>query len=382
MEKLANPICEVVNILHVSSLLTVEDFSRLLIALRSSGYRLLGPVPRDGTISYAEITSVDDLPRGVVDVQGPGSYRLVEGGDGFFDALPGDATWKQALFPAHEPLWEATTIEGVLTFREVLPTDTKAALIGARACELAAIAIQDSVFIGGVTEPRYARRRNDVFIVAVECGRAASTCFCASLGTGPRIDPGSNADVILTELPEVGFIARGESERGRSLLSDLGVRAATVPEMEAAVDRVAATAGSITRHLDTEGLREALRSAAASPVWNDLKKRCLACGNCTAVCPTCFCSSAVDTAALDGSTAARERVWASCFTHDYSYMASHTVRMSVGARYRHWITHKFSTWYDQFGISGCVGCGRCITWCPVGIDIVAEAARIWEEVSA
>ncbi len=365
----------------MSFLLTTEDLSRLLLALRSDGYRTLGPVARDDVITYAEIITADDLPKGLVDEQAPGRYRLVEGGGGHFDALPGQASWKQVLFPSHEPLWHAETVDGTLRFTERRPEDTKLALIGARACELAAIAIQDTVFLEGVaTEPRYATRRHDIFVMAVECGRAAPTCFCTSLGTGPRIDPGSSADIVISELPGTGFVVRPESARGRSLVESLGVRPATVPEMAAAVERVSATADSIQRRLDPTDLPASLRAAAGRDVWGDLEQRCLACGNCTAVCPTCFCASAVDSASLDGATAARERVWASCFTFDYSYMASHTVRTSVGARYRQWITHKLSTWVDQFGTSGCVGCGRCITWCPVGIDIVAEATRITEEV--
>ena len=218
-----------------------------------------------------------------------------------------------------------------------------------------------------------------MFLVAVECGRAAPTCFCTSMGTGPRINPGQGADLVLTELPGKGFVARGDTDRGFDLLNRLEPRSATVPELEAAVTRVARAADSITRHLDTNGLKEDLAAAASSDAWKDLEARCLACGNCTLVCPTCFCSSTEDSSDLSGDQASRDRVWASCFTLDYSYMYGHTVRNGVGTRYRHWITHKLSTWVDQFGSFGCVGCGRCITWCPVGIDIVEEATRITKE---
>lgn len=341
----------------------------------------MGPVARDGAITYADIATADDLPRGLVDEQGPGSYRLRQDGVALFDALPGQATWKQVLFPAREPLWHAEPSEGSLRFTERTPTDTRVAIIGARSCELAAITIQDRVFLGGEEiEPRYSRRRRDIFIVAVECGRAAPTCFCTSFDTGPGVGAGSPADVILTELPVVGFVTRAGSERGQALIDSLGVRAATMAEVEAATARVAATAAAIDRHLPTADLQAGLRAVAGRDVWGELEQRCLACGNCTAVCPTCFCSSAVDGASLDGMNADRERVWASCFTLDFSYMAGHTVRTSVAARYRQWITHKLSTWVDQFDSYGCVGCGRCITWCPVGIDIVAEATRLTKEV--
>lgn len=364
----------------MSTLLTIGDLSKLLATLRSEGFRTVGPVARDGAVTYADIETAEDLPRGLVDEQEPGGYRLRSEGDALFDALPGQASWKQVLFPAHEPLWHAEKVDGNLRFTERLPKGTRMALVGARPCELAAISIQDRVFLEGqAIEPRYSLRRQDVFIVAVECGRAAPTCFCTSFGTGPRVGAGSPADIVVTEIPGTGFVARGESVPGQVLIDSLGARPATVPEIEAAVDRVASTAHSIRRHLPTAQLQSRLRAARGQDVWDELEERCLACGNCTAVCPTCFCSSAVDGSSLDGTTANRDRVWASCFTLDFSYMTGHTVRTSVAARYRQWITHKLSTWVDQFDSFGCVGCGRCITWCPVGIDIVAEATRPTKE---
>jgi ferredoxin len=94
------------------------------------------------------------------------------------------------------------------------------------------------------------------------------------------------------------------------------------------------------------------------------------------VCPTCFCTTPEDITDVTGEHAERWERWASCFELDFSYLHGGSVRQSGVGRYRHWITHKLSTWYDQFGHSGCVGCGRCIAWCPVGIDITEEAARL------
>ena len=101
----------------------------------------------------------------------------------------------------------------------------------------------------------------------------------------------------------------------------------------------------------------------------------MACGNCTLVCPTCFCATVQDTTDVSG-TVERDREWASCFDVEHSYLHGGSVRETTRARYRQWMTHKLSTWWDQFGTSGCVGCGRCVTWCPVGIDITEEAAAI------
>jgi Fe-S-cluster-containing hydrogenase component 2 len=136
------------------------------------------------------------------------------------------------------------------------------------------------------------------------------------------------------------------------------------------------TASRMGRSLQTEGIKALLQNNPNHPRWADAAKRCLSCGNCTMVCPTCFCTTVDDHSDLTGASATRVRKWDSCFTLDFSYIHGGAVRQSGSARYRQWMTHKLASWYDQFGTSGCVGCGRCITWCPTGIDITAEAAAM------
>ncbi|MCK4774160.1 MAG: 4Fe-4S dicluster domain-containing protein, partial [Candidatus Krumholzibacteria bacterium] len=148
-----------------------------------------------------------------------------------------------------------------------------------------------------------------------------------------------------------------------------GERAASEAATERAVSQ-------IERSMDTDGIRDLLCGNYEHPRWDEVSKRCLTCANCTLVCPTCFCTTVEDTTDLTGENAERWRKWDSCFTTDFSYIHGGSIRSSSTARYRHWITHKLATWFDQFGSSGCVGCGRCIAWCPVGIDITEEAAAI------
>jgi len=365
--------------------LPAEQLSRLFDALHADGRTVVGPTPRDGAVVMAPIRSPDELPRGLTDAQAPGRYELVpHAEDGaFFGVTLGPQSMKRWLHPPSLTLFR--TRRRGQGFEVQPPTAPgPVAVIGARACDLAAVATQDEVFLGAShVDPHYASRRRDLLVIAVQCGRAASTCFCPSMGTGPRVRSGY--DVLLTEIiDESGhrFLAESGSVAGATLLDTVGLAAAPSGDLDAA-DAAAATAqAEITRRLPTEGLRERLLEALQSPAWDDVAQRCLACANCTMVCPTCFCTTVDDVTDLDG-VHSRVRRWDSCFHTDFSYVhGGGPVRASTRARYRQWLTHKLATWHDQFGRSGCVGCGRCVTWCPAGIDIVAEACRIAGDDSA
>ena len=169
------------------------------------------------------------------------------------------------------------------------------------------------------------------------------------------------------------------SELGATLADALKLGLASEADLTASRTLSAAAARAMGRQLDPEGLREALYEAAEHPHWNRVAERCLTCASCTLVCPTCFCSRMTDRTSLDGATAERSRSWDSCFSLDHSYMHGGVARSGGAARYRQWLTHKLPSWIDQFGTSGCVGCGGCIAWCPAGIDITEEAAALREE---
>ncbi len=243
-----------------------------------------------------------------------------------------------------------------------------------------AIAIQDRVFLGGAhVDPHYRARREGAFIVAVNCGQAGGTCFCASMNTGPKAEAGF--DLALTELAVEGghlYLVEAGTDAGHALLAELPHRAATQDEIGAAEAVVARTAASMGRAMPADDLHALLMRNLEHPRWDDVAERCLTCGNCTMVCPTCFCTSVEDSSDLAGDKTSRSRRWDSCFTMDFSYIHGGSVRHTARSRYRQWMTHKLATWFDQFGTSGCVGCGRCITWCPVGIDITEEVRAIRE----
>jgi sulfhydrogenase subunit beta (sulfur reductase) len=334
---------------------------------------------RDGAIVYDTIAHLDNLPVGWTDRQDAGQYRLEQRADAaLFGYAVGPHSWKRFLHPPVERLWQARREGDGFAIIEDEAAAEPLAFIGVRACELRAIAIQDRVFLlGQYLDKPYKIRRHHAFIVAVNCGQAGGTCFCASMDAGPKVDAGF--DLSLTEL--VGkdrhlFVMEVGTAAGADIVKGLPSRPATEEEIDAAEQVVARTKAQMGRRLDTSGLKELLQANPDHPRWDEVAERCLTCGNCTNVCPTCFCTTVDDTTDLSGVTAERVRRWDSCFTLDFSYIHGGNVRSSARSRYRQWMTHKLAHWIDQFGSSGCVGCGRCISWCPVGIDITEEAAAI------
>ena len=350
------------------------DLDELLGAIARRGFRLIGPTLRDGAIIYDDIASAADLPAGWTDEQDGGHYRVHRRDDeALFGYAVGPQSWKRYLFPATSLLWRSGQEAG-----GDAAAGPPMAFIGVRACELRAIAIQDRVFLEGQqVDPVYASRRAGAFLVAVNCGTAAGTCFCVSMQAGPKAESGF--DLALTELMDGGrheFLVEAGTSRGADVLAEVASRAADGADTRAAAQVTERTAASMGRQLDTRGIKDLLYDNFDHPRWDDVASRCLTCGNCTMVCPTCFCFSITDVNDLTGTQAEQQRSWDSCFTMDHSYVHGGSVRASSRSRYRQWMTHKLATWIDQFGTSGCVGCGRCITWCPVGIDITEEAAAI------
>jgi ferredoxin len=359
--------------------LEANQLDSLLNVLRKQEFRTVGPRVRDGAIVYDEVTSAADFPTGWRDEQDGGTYRLVKRNDeALFGYAVGPHSWKRFLHPPVVRLWQAARKDAGFEITPEKNDAVKLAFIGVRSCELAAIHIQDRVFMGGQhVDAAYKARRGSTFIVALNCGQAGGTCFCVSMGTGPQVQDGF--DLALTEVLEDGrhyFLVQAGSEFGKQVLDEIPHREAEAAEKAAAERVVARTTAQMGRSLDTTDIKGLLYRNYEHPRWNNGAARCLTCGNCTLVCPTCFCTTVEDVTDLKGEHAERWQKWDSCFTMDFSYLHGGSIRASSKARYRQWMTHKLATWIDQFGTSGCVGCGRCITWCPVAIDITEEVRAI------
>jgi ferredoxin len=355
------------------------ELDALMTDLRTNGYIPIGPSVQNESIVYKEVSSLKDLPLGITSEQSPSSYRIHHTGrERYFNFIPGGQSWKQFLFPPSCSLFSMVKDKDwkLKKEKELVP---RYAFIGVRACEMAAIAIQDKIFLrSDFSDPIYKSRREGLLIIAVNCLAPNSTCFCTSMGTGPRV--GSGFDLCLTEMDELFLVEIG-SELGRSLIASRKYSLPSGYIQNTASTDIARAVELITRSMDTQNLPEFLFNNLEAEQWNDVGKRCLSCANCTLVCPTCFCWDAKDNVDVSGKNTSRERLWDSCFNINYSYVFGGNTRPSIRSRYRQWLTHKLGAWVSQFGMLGCVGCGRCITWCPAGIDLTEEVAALRREAT-
>jgi ferredoxin len=339
------------------------------------GYTVVGPTLAESAIVIDQVRAIDDLPIGWTDDQEAGTYRLRRRDDrAYFGYAVGPHSWKQFLFPPKTTLYSIEFRADSMTVKPNVDPVPSYAFLGVRSCDLHAIEIQDRVFLHGpYVDRQYQARREKALIVAVHCAVAASTCFCESTGTGPRAVRGF--DLALTEL-ESEFLVEIATPRGAAICDGIKSRPAAGSDLGAAARIVDKTRNSMKRSLNLNGLPDILYQNLEHPRWDQVAERCLSCTNCTMVCPTCFCHALEDVPSLDGASSEKIRQWDSCFNPDHAHMAGGNNRPDIRSRYRQWLTHKLASWVDQYGVSGCVGCGRCVTWCPVGIDITEEAAAI------
>lgn len=358
-----------------------QELGKLLDQLWKAGYTVVGPTIAQGAIVIDEIHTANQLPIGWTEEQEKATYRLKRRDDeAYFGFTVGPHSWKKYLFPPRLTLFTLESIGESFTVRAGPEPVLRYAFLGVRPCDLRAIEVQDRTFLGGrVVDPHYKARREQALIIVVNCAQAAPTCFCTSMGAGPKSETGY--DLSLTELADRFVVAVG-STRGAEILEGINCHPCAVDDLHAADEVTARTAAQMTRRLDPSDMPGLLYDNLEHPRWDDVAARCLSCTNCTMVCPTCFCHSTEDVPDLLGGTSERVRQWDSCFNPEYSHVAGGNTRPEIRARYRQWLTHKLASWIDQYGVSGCVGCGRCITWCPVGIDLTEEVAAIRGRIEA
>lgn len=362
------------------NVMMAATLQHLLDVLKKRGFAVIGPRRHGDRILYSRMEHIDELPRSVSDQQGPGVYRLHPTTEPtYFGFHVAANSWKEWLYPKHETLAAYDSEWQVADFKKPQGlTSEPAAFLGVKACELDALHSLDSALLG--RDEAYTRRRQRALIIGVHCQTATENCFCASRGSGPEF--GQGFDLLLTERYQNDvhdFLIESGSARGASILDDLAdcLSPATDADLTKRQQQLRDLAAAMQKQLPTDRLSEGLSQHSDLPNFQKMEDICIACGNCTMVCPTCFCATIVDRSPeLKPQKLHRERQWDSCFNLDFSYIHGHYQRPSVAARYRQWMMHKLVYWQTQLGTNGCVGCGRCTTWCPVGIDFVAVAREL------
>ena len=335
-----------------ASVLNRRGLDQLIEALRARGYCVVGPTVEDSAIVLAELESGAQLPSGWGVTTGPGTYRLRRRDDAaVFGHSAGPQSWKRFLHPPRQQQW---SVDRDGAFIAPAPDEWPYAFVGVRGCDLAAIAVLRRVLCPDPdSDSTTARRFRHLFIVAAHCTEPGGVCFCASMGTGPAAGPGY--DLALTErIDDNGhrFVVEAGTESGAAVLAEVDHHTAATAEVDEARNAVSTAAGRMGRAMPEVDLRALLRARRGADVWEDVASRCLTCGNCAMVCPTCFCTTSEDVTDLTGEHAERWQHWSSCFEPDFSHVHGGNVRTSGESRYRQWMSHKLGTWFDQFGSSG------------------------------
>ncbi|MFC1926931.1 4Fe-4S dicluster domain-containing protein [Chloroflexota bacterium] len=261
---------------------------------------------------------------------------------------------KEWLFPKTETLFAAKREGGDY---EISPSDIeqKTVIFGIRPCDAKAIAMLDFPFLAEPADSLWAQHREKTYLIGLSCNTACSQCFCTSMGTAPN-DP-SDVDILLTEVGD-SYAVQTVTEKGKQLLEGIELKEQdlTLPPPPSPTS------------VPAEGISEAVRKAFDEPYWSRLADRCIHCNVCAYVCPTCYCFDIRDYP--EGEKIERLRTWESCQSKGFTRIAGgHDPRADKGIRLRQRFAHKLLYFPQEFGPLACVGCGRCVTSCPVNIDI-------------
>jgi ferredoxin len=281
---------------------------------------------------------------------------------------------KGFFFPPREVLFESRRTEDGLELVPSSSSDAPRVIVAARPCDVASLPVLDKLFGWDYQDSSYFQRRQRTTIISLACDPPPKDCFCVSLGGSPAGIEGS--DLLLTPLRDAYHVLI-ITERGKALVEKY---AQFFEESDEQHNQERARLedewrAQVTKEIDADRLREALDFDSGA--WEMLAQQCVDCAICTFLCPTCHCFDIQDEG--DNAHAIRLRLWDSCARQDFTEMAVHQPRPNHFSRYRQRLMHKFKYYPENFGRVLCVGCGRCIQYCPAGVDITKALERAVEQ---
>jgi sulfhydrogenase subunit beta (sulfur reductase) len=318
-----------------------------------ASYRVVAPVSEgEGSVRYRPLASGE-----AVVLDGPRPLRAP----------------KEHFIPQVEPLLtfrgsgKTLTVEGIQRTPDscgAASRESATVILGVCPCDARALSRLDDVFLGRKnTDNLYGVRRRATLLVGIACTTPSWGCFCTSVGGSPAGT--ESLDLLLTELGDHYHVAV-LSEAGRGLIADPVFAHATEADESAANERHAAAIARMPPLFDAKAVTGNV--AWEAPVWMRHARRCLACGACSFLCPTCHCFDIQDEVTAEGGV--RFRCWDTCQFGEFTRMgAGHNPRPTQAERLRQRVSHKFKYLVEEFGRMGCTGCGRCVEACPVNIDI-------------
>ncbi|NHJ48251.1 MAG: hypothetical protein FK733_10735 [Asgard group archaeon] len=280
---------------------------------------------------------------------------------------------KKLFHPAKQDLFKFSRTKGVIeSFLNKVLTDVdkKIVVFGVRPCDITGNNVLDEIFKEYFQDEFYNKMRQHTLIVGVNCLEPCyENCFCESMNSN---DPKSGYDLMLTEILKDEYMLVPNTDGGKRILRlypDL-FRDPTEEDFEQYVRTLELKKNNFKKHILVEGLASELEDKFESKVWHKYTKKCLYCGSCTFVCPTCYCFSVKDKINVDLETGIRQREWDSCYYPEFALVAGgHDFRHDKMRRFRYRYLHKFIDIPRRYNMEGCVGCGRCITYCPADIDV-------------
>jgi len=316
----------------------------------AENYKVFGPVKKDGVYVFEEFN-----PEKPFEVK----YTKTM------------VSAKKIFFPPEEIIME---FKGLKVKEKIV--EEKIVLFGVHPCDINAMLILDKMFSLDHPDPYYWARRKNLVVIGVEC-EPTDTCFCKSMGT---FELREGYDLFFREMDENNYCVYVASEIGEKL-TDTALFEDVDPTIALEIEKRSIEKIKEEIPVKIEGLPEKIHSMYKNDkIWEEIAKKCLGCGNCTMVCPVCCCFNVVDTVDFDFKTFKRIRRWDACTLQEFSMVAGGlNFRPAIKHRIRNWFYDKFKVFVDKVGVPGCVGCGRCATYCPAKIDVRKEISKIWEE---